>query len=309
MSALLDDLVEPFERADPAEITRLLRESWGLEPRGLTLLDTERDDSYRVDLDGDPVLVKVAHPNDPAPLLALQDDALAAIAEADPDLPVPRVIPPGRGPVLLDDRIVRVLSWLPGEPTPAERLPLRAGGETLARLSSALCGVDHPAADRILPWDLVQVPGLAPYTDDPELSEMIARFAEEVSPVLARLPRQVIHNDFHPGNVLADRGAISGVLDFGDIVRAPRVCDVGIALGYLIPEEGEVDAVVAAFVAGFEELVPLTDEERSILPGLVVGREVQRLVINDVLGRHGEGSPRAVPRLRRLLAQARKEWT
>ena len=305
MAPLLDDLVEPFERADPAAVTELLQDAWGVDIHGLTLLDTERDDTFRVDHAAGVLLAKVAHPNDSAALLDLQDRALDAIAASDPDLPVPRVVPARSGqPVTLDGRTVRVQTWMPGTPTSRASLPPRAGGELLGRLSRALAPLDHPAADRVLPWDLRHVPELAGYTDDPVVSAAIARFASEIAPALEALSRQIVHSDFHPGNVLADKnGVITGVVDFGDLVSTPRVCDVGVALGYLVPDEGPLDALHREFLAGFESIVPLTDDERALLPGLVVGRQLQRIVINDELGRRtGE---RANPeRIRRSLDRA-----
>lgn len=311
--ALLDDLVEPFDRVDPAAVTELLRDAWGLDIHALTLLDTERDDSFRVDHAAGVVLVKVAHPNDVAELLDLQDAALAAAA-TDPALPVPRLVPTAAGASsrTLDGRIVRVLSWLPGSEAyrgnGVNALPLRAGGEQLGRLSRALKALEHPAADRVLPWDLARVPELAAYTSDARLTAAIGRFTAEVSPVLAAAPQQIVHGDFHPGNVLIDdAGAISGVVDFGDVSRTARVCDVGVALGYLIPEDGPGAAVREEFLAGFESIAPLTAEERDIVPGLVVGRQIQRIVINDELGRR-TGQLAFAPRLWRLFDRAWEDW-
>lgn len=311
--ALLDDLVEPFDRVAPAAVTALLRDAWGFDIRALTLLDTERDDSFRVDHAAGVALVKVAHPNDGGSLLDLQDAALAAAA-ADPALPVPRLVRTsgGASSSALDGRIVRVLSWLPG--TEAYRgngvnvLPLREGGAMLGRLSRALAPLDHPAADRVLPWDLARVPELAAYSSDPRLTAAIERFRAEVSPVLATAPQQIVHGDFHPGNVLIDdSGAISGIVDFGDVSRTAGVCDVGVALGYLIPEDGPGADVREEFLAGFESVVPLTPAERAIIPGLVVGRQIQRIVINEELGRR-VGQPAFAPRLWRLFDRALDDW-
>jgi Ser/Thr protein kinase RdoA (MazF antagonist) len=310
MAHLLDDLVEPFERVSPEAIATALRDDYALDVHALIRLDTERDDTFRVDHAGGVVLVKVAHPGDSPQLLALQHAALATVAEHDPELPVPRLAPTTSGgeSALLDGRIIRVLTWLPGVPASERPWRPQVAGTVLGRLSRALSGLTHPAADRILSWDLRQVPGLAPYTDESLLTEAIARYAAEISPVLNMLPRQIVHNDFHPGNILLDdAGAISGIVDFGDIVLTPRVCDLGVALGYLIPEDSPGDAVRAEFLAGYESVVPLTDEERSLIPGLVVGRELQRVVINEELGRRDGGS-HAAPRVRRLLHRALEDW-
>lgn len=298
--ALLDRLVEPFPHVEIRDVVGVLRESVAFVDPRLARLDTERDDTFRVDHATGTHLVKVAHPNDPPALLDAQDAALAAAAAAG--LPVPELV----ARATLDGRVVRVLTWLSG--APGSRPPLRDTGRLLGRLSRALAPVEHPGADRVLAWDLRRVPELADYTDEPLLADAIARFAAEVSPVLEVLPRQVAHHDLHPGNVLTDGGQITGILDFGDLVRTARVCDLGVALGYLIPDDGSGRAVRDEFVAGFEEAAPLSAEERDVIPGLVVGRELQRIVINEQLGRSGTGSFDAA-RVRRTLARALEDWT
>jgi len=305
--ALLDDLVEPFERADPSGVTELLRDAWGVDIHNLTLLDTERDDTFRVEHADGVLLAKIAHPNDSAGVLDLQDQALATMAAHD--LPAPRLVPALDGrPVYFDGRTVRVLTWVPGTPTSRARLPLRAGGELLGRMSRALESLKHPAADRTLAWDLRHVPQLAPYSADPFVAAVIDRYATEIAPALEALPRQIVHGDFHPGNVLADENdVITGVIDFGDLVSTPRVCDLGVALGYLIPDEGPVDALQSEFLAGFESIVPLTDPERALLPGLVVGRQLQRIVIYDEL-RRKTGERANTEQLRRFLDRALERW-
>lgn len=296
---LLDGLTAPFARVEAEDVAALLRETPGLVDIRLTRLDTERDDTFRVDHAHGTLLVKVAHPADDPHHLDAQDAALAAAVAAG--LPVPELV----ARATLDDRAVRVLTWLPG--APSSTLPLAEAGALLGRLSLALAPVEHPGADRVLAWDLRRVPELAAYTDEPLLADAIARFAAEVSPVLDGLPRQIAHHDFHPGNVLTVDGAITGILDFGDLVRTARVGDLGVALGYLIPDDGSGREVREHFVAAFEESVPLSEEERMLLPGLVAGRELQRVIINEELGRSGTGSHDAA-RVRRLLHRALEDW-
>jgi Ser/Thr protein kinase RdoA (MazF antagonist) len=91
------------------------------------------------------------------------------------------------------------------------------------------------------------------------------------------------------------------------VSRTARVCDVGVALGYLIPEDRPGDAVRAVFLAGFESVVPLGADERAIIPGLVVGRQIQRIVINEELGRR-TGQLASAPRLWRLFDRAWDDW-
>ena len=93
--------------------------------------------------------------------------ALRTVAERDPRLPVPAVIPDstgrswsttsiGEGPL----RLIWMLSYLPGRPVagvrPVTPELLEELGATLARLDVALAGFSHPSARRELKWDLAR---------------------------------------------------------------------------------------------------------------------------------------------------------
>lgn len=318
MNPMLDALVAPFTGIDEERALATLGTHWGVIDARLERMDTERDDTFRVRREGAPdLLLKIAHPDDDPAVLDLQTAALAAIEAHDPELPIPRVVPTrdGNSAAAVDGRIARVLTWLPGalmietECTPAQ---LHAAGRMLGRLSRALATVEHPASDRVLAWDLQALPDLADEAaaSAPDLREFVDGFAAHVSPALAALPRQLSHNDFHPGNVLVDPedpATITGVLDFGDVVRSARATDVAVALAYLVPDEGDVAAAWNPFLAGFAECVTLEPAELSLLPTLAAARQVQRILINDALGR-AAGEIRDAPRVRAKLARIQAEF-
>lgn len=291
MSGILAELVEPFERMPDDAAADLLGAEWGLVPSTLERLDTERDDTFRFDADGASYVLKVAHPSDDPAVIDLQLAALAHAAAADPGLPLQRVVPSRAGStwVAVDGRAARVFGWMDGtlargsEPTHAQ---LRATGRMLGRLNLALRGFEHAASGRALAWDLQRLPALRELAvDAPAILEIIDRFEADVLPVLERMPRQVIHNDFHPGNLLvdtSDEGYVTGILDFGDVVESARVNDLGVALAYL-PMGSSPSEAALPFVDGFESVVPLLPEERALLPHLVSARLVQRRLLNGLL--------------------------
>jgi aminoglycoside phosphotransferase (APT) family kinase protein len=65
-----------------------------------------------------------------------------------------------------------------------------------------------------------QPPGWARY---PRVWERAAEISREPPP---RLPQVLVHRDFHPGNVLWRRGAVSGVVDWQDACTGPAAADV-----------------------------------------------------------------------------------
>lgn len=291
MHPVLEQLVAPFDRMTRAEASRILVEHYGLTAAELEPLDTERDDSFRVDVGDEHFALKVAHPADDPTVIGMQLAAMAHAASVDPGIPLQRAVLGRDGaPVQLwNGRAVRLLSWLPGElargqePTPSQ---LHASGVMLGRLNRALSTFEHPAAHRSHAWDLRHLGMLRELATD-ATAHVIERFELSVAPLLDGLPQQVIHNDFHPANILVDERSpqyVVGVLDFGDVVHGARVNDLGVALAYLAPQ-GDLLRGVQPFIDGFESIVPLLPEEKAILPDLVSARLVQRILLSALLGR------------------------
>ncbi|MBX3195364.1 MAG: phosphotransferase [Microbacteriaceae bacterium] len=321
MVSLLDELARPFEHIDADAARAVLAEHWGLAGGELTRLDTERDDTFRAALVfGGTVLpntsfcvIKVAHPADAPGVIDLQLSAMEHARRTDPGIPIQRVVPTRDGTLsaVAGGRVGRVLTWIDGDLMQgAPRSPAlhRDAGRMLGRLNRALSDFDHPAADRELAWDLARFPELLPAASDPLHVEVLERFAAETAPALATLPRQVVHNDAHPGNLLVDSDRLAAILDFGDIVRTARVCDLAVSLAYLVPEHPRPWPDVDAFAEGFESVVPLLPEERALLPMLMAARTLTRTLAYLALQRTdngdlGEFAARNDRKLRLILNQ------
>ena len=135
-------------------------------------LEGERDQNYRVlRAGGVSATFKVCHPAEGDAILQCQATALEHIAEADPALPVPRLIRTRNGEPLARithdgrDYPVMVLSWLEGHVLGGDTLG-RDGlfdlGKLLARLGVAMRGfVNGAPAERDLVWDTRHVLRLA----------------------------------------------------------------------------------------------------------------------------------------------------
>ncbi|MCR6479028.1 phosphotransferase [Variovorax sp. ZS18.2.2] len=265
-------------------------------------LTGERDRNYRFESarTGERFMLKISHPSE-TPLVAdFQTQALLHIAATDPELPVQRIVPTRDGlPSFSSDpgdglpRVTRLFSYLPGTPMPdaprtsTQQLNL---ARTLARLDLALRGFEHPAGALALPWDIQRadsVRGLLRHIADPErraLAERsLDRFGRDAKPVLAGLRTQPIHNDFNIYNVLVDPGdtdRIAGVLDFGDMVRAPLIDDLAVAAAYQLDPAGDALAGIVPFVAAYHAVLPLTREEVNVLFTLITARLVMVVAIS-----------------------------
>lgn len=115
------------------------------------------------------------------------------------------------------------------------------------------------------------------------------------------LPRQLIHADYDPSNVLFQGSRVSAVLDFEFASLGPRIADVAVAVGSFArsPREGCISTSAAsALIDGyFRGGGRIGDAELDVLPTLRVVRETGSLLHSSK-----KGSRNLVARCRRLLA-------
>jgi Ser/Thr protein kinase RdoA (MazF antagonist) len=269
----------------------ILRDLYGLDGE-LTALPSERDHNFRVRAPQGEYVLKIAHPGENSAVTNFQTEALRWIAAIDPTLAVPAVIPARDGAFETTlaiggvSRIVRLLTYLPGRllsQAPRSDAQDRALGAFLARLGLALRGFRHPAmgANDIL-WDLRRLEQAEPFLAEianlarRELAtDAINQAKAHALPFLSRLRAQVVHNDMNPSNVVVreDRPEIvAGVLDFGDMLHGPLICDVAVACSYRWAPGEPPLAGVARFVAGHHAVAPLEDEELAVLLDLIRAR-------------------------------------
>lgn len=208
--------------------------------------------------------------------LGLEQNVPAVIAAKD-----------GRSLVTLTDaegneRLAFLIGHLPGRLLAAiePKTPMLAAsiGALIARLDKALAGFEHPLLDRAQKWNLLEAGWIAGRLDaiaDParrgRIEKIAARFVGEISPRLNARPRAAIYNDANDMNLLVSDGAApiaAGIFDFGDMVRAPLVCDPAIAIAYVMMGPGDPVARGAALAGGFHREYPLADEDIGLLAPL-----------------------------------------
>ncbi|MCK8784827.1 phosphotransferase [Roseomonas sp. NAR14] len=287
----------PAPPATEAEAESLARAHFGVEARARAL-SGERDRNFHLrDAAGRDYVLKVGHPAEDPAVLDLQGRALLHVAARDPSLPVPRVLLADGAPQAawqapgLPPRMVRLLTYLPGRPlaeVPADAAQRRAIGACLARLDLALGDFRHPAEGHDLLWDLQRMARVRPLlaevpADRRDLPlRFLDRFEAHVLPALPGLRAQLVHNDFNPHNVLAagdDDRRVAGIIDFGDMVRAPLVQDVATAAAYQLSAAG-LDGV-AELAAAFHAVLPLRAEEVAVLADLTAARLVLTIAISS----------------------------
>ncbi len=293
-------LSSPADHLTEAAAAQIAAEHFGLEGRA-TLLTGERDQNFLLQTEKSRFVLKISHPAEDRGAIDFQTAALLRVAQSDPDLPTPRIIATrdGKPAVEVEDsegagRVARVLSFLPGTMaagSPSSSRLRLAIGNTLARFDMALAQFSHPADSFELSWDLRQaarlrpmLPGVTDSTDRANAERALDRFDAAIAPALPTLRHQVIHNDLNPFNILVaegDPGAITGVLDFGDMIRAPLVNDLAIASAYHVGRDADPLAPVLEIAAAYSGTNPLMAEESDLLYDLIATRLTMNMVIAE----------------------------
>lgn len=293
-----DAMSASWSETSLAEAAAAVAAVYGLEGTARRL-SSERDETFLfAAADGAHYTFKIANPAEDPAALDFQDGALVHLERHAPAVPVPRLVPTRAGgqshtlATVDGPRIVRLLTFLPGElqartpPSPAQS---RAVGRALAELGLGLSGYDGRPPEGKLMWDISHTLDLAEVCDHvaPErrgqAETVLAEFSDTLPAITALTRRQIIHNDFNPYNILVDAAEperIAGIIDFGDMVRAPLVNDVAVGLSYHLATD-DWAARAGAFLDGFLSARPLTDAEFSVLPVLTRARLAMSIIVAE----------------------------
>ncbi len=249
-------------------------------------LPSERDQNIVLDAgDGSRHILKLAHSGEHRAVIEGENAALAHLA----DSPLtPKLVPTLTGDeiTLHNGHFVRLITALPGITlgTTTYRTPSlhRDIGRTLGVVDLALTTFDHPAFHRDFHWDLANadrvVRDLLPLLSGHPLLSQVAQCAEyhraTVLPLLPSFRRSIIHADANDYNLLVDGRdqRVTGIVDFGDMVHSHTVNEVAIAMAYVALSADEPLAAAADVVAGYHEVLPLTEPEIAALWSLMCMR-------------------------------------
>jgi 4-aminobutyrate aminotransferase-like enzyme/Ser/Thr protein kinase RdoA (MazF antagonist) len=242
------------------------------------------------------VVLKVANPAFSVPELDLQNAAMLHLADAGLPFRTPRPLPAQDGSLVVAATVsgtpthLRLLTFVPGDVLVDHAVladpVLRAVGDVSARLSRALADFAHPAADRLLQWDPRYagevVEALSPAVADPQARARVQQRSRQATallePLAGDLRQQVVHGDLADYNLLCTPGPdgrplLTGVIDFGDVMRSWLVGDLATAVTSMLWRAHRsplLDVVQAAI--GFHAVTPLEVPEVAALWPLVLSR-------------------------------------
>ena len=276
------------------EARELARELFAVEGAA-SELGSHQDQNVLLDGPSGRFVLKIANAAFGEAELDLQNRAMVHLAARLPiEVPEPCPARDGREIVGVDrdgvTYLLRLVTFIEGEPlidAPHLAPPvLRALGEVAGLVARSLEDFEHPAAERAMQWDPrhvgAVVEALAPHVEDARrralVSEVGARAAEAIERLAPQLRRQVTHCDVTDWNVIgrrdrAGRPMPCGVIDFGDVTRTLRACELAVAASIAYGHEPDDPICAAAeIVRGFDAVCRLDDAELEVLPHLIAAR-------------------------------------
>ncbi len=301
-----------------AEAERIARDLYGLAVSA-SALPGERDTNFHLrtadaagpdargthasGIDAREYVLKIQAVADEADSSDCLVSVLDHLAEQDPTLPVPRLLPTQQGQAI--GRFARdgidyttcLVTFLPGRllaECSASAALLHEVGVTLARVDRALQGFFHPSLTRCLAWDVRRLPELAELSRDIELQSVRTAVDRVVSDFRRSLPRlrslrsQAIHGDCHAANLLVnvDRQSICGILDFGDMIHGPLIMEPAVAMSELLTEAVAPLGSTSAVLRGYAQSRTVQAEDVEALFDILTARHAVTVLVHAWRRKH-----------------------
>jgi len=274
-------------RIQEDKIHSLLKESYGLDVVHIKQLDGYLDLNYLItSLDTTKYILKF-HTSDPLFFIEAQHELFEYLVDTSIRYPHVYDTLNGSATFKFQHYYVRLLSFLSGDflndvDVLSESL-IASFGEGFADFHLTAADVQIPSLSHMsLEWDLINLPQLRSHLSLIKSVEnrrlihyYILQYNDRVVHFLHELPKQIIHGDANPMNVLVQEDSISGLIDFGDMSYNYRIFDIAIALAYLLMEQQYPLAVAKQFIYAYHQKNKLIQQEIEILYYLIAARLCQ----------------------------------
>ena len=280
---------------------RIVQETYGLAG-SVHALHGDMDFNFRLDCPDKSYLLKITRPDYDPEETEFQQAVLTHVKSSPLIDLSPEIFPDKSGdlsPVITDDygsdRLVRLLSWMPGRVlssvNPQSADLLESIGEEAGRLTKVLSDFDHPYAHRSFEWDLAQSLWTKEHTHlfDPQRKKIVEYFQLKYEQVQARyqgLRKSIVHSDVNDNNIIVSRDMVhprvKALIDYGDTIYTQSINDLSIAVGYgLLAKVDVLDAAVS-IIKGYHRYFPLLEEELNYIYVLAAMRLVTSITMSTL---------------------------
>lgn len=276
-----------------AEAQRIAKDYFGVAGE-ITALAGERNPNFLITGAAGRFVLKI-HDLAEVPQIEIQQKVLAGLEKLT-DFQTPRTVSSVAGELLTEignEKFARLLTWIDGDlwsqsQEISERHKVQLG-KLIATVDSKLASENFEAhrgvLDQPFGWNALQAPNH--YCDlnlitDADLRGHVQfifdRAITKTLPKVRALQHQLIHNDANDNNVVVHDGSVAGLIDFGDLIYAPRICGLAVGCAYQLDARDPV-ASIYAIVRGYHEVSPLSPAELEVLFDLICLRVATSVVM------------------------------
>jgi len=268
-------------------VSALLKKHWNLDGT-VTALNGERDLNFKIDGKGSYIFKVYQDSVEKRALLNLENRVLEHLKAQmiAASAMVPSLISNEKSETLIsaDGLLLRLLDWIDGpmwgEGDSQSAKDLQNLGRIIAQIDKSLASIALSAdevslASRPFIWNMIQAPSLLGWSEKIEdskirkqVEKLISADAATSLQALASLPRQLIHNDANEWNIVHGKDSL-GLIDFGDLIHAPRIVGVAVASAYIAMRSDNPAIEISDLLRGYHSVSPLTSEELALLYDLM----------------------------------------
>ncbi len=284
------------------EVKEMAKRLYGFDGVSVKLLGSYIDLNYYLQDDtGREFVFKIANAHEKREILEAQFQAMKQMADHRVTLKSPQVRPTLQGEEITTVKstagtthLVYMLTFLPGtffgelQDHPPELLENL--GRVLGEMDKALENFYHPALHRYLRWDLRNVLDLedhSRYIENPGDRRLVKYFLHQfktfVVPAFPKLRLSVIHNDANNYNLLVnpdgEKLAVTGIIDFGDIMHTYTIFELAVAIAYAVHGKPDPLETAARIAASYHQTYPLEELELDVLFHSICARLCATLLI------------------------------
>ncbi|MCG8688448.1 MAG: aminotransferase class III-fold pyridoxal phosphate-dependent enzyme [Desulfobacterales bacterium] len=278
-------------------INQMLQDQYGITAT-LTRLAGENE-NYLVESNENMAWVlKLADEETTTGMIEIEHMAVESLIETGITLSLPRVIPTHTQDIeahykAKDGTLIRgrLLAFVNGVPwcsdVPASNERLEDLGHVIGKTANALSHIIHPATKRTHHWDLAQagqhrssITVIEDIQKQAILEQVFLWFDAIALPKLPYLATGPIHGDINDDNVLILGNKVAGLLDFGDCLENPLICELAIALAYHTLDEPEPLEAAALIIKAYHKERALCTEELEVLFPLMCARLAVSVIIS-----------------------------
>ncbi|KAE8294073.1 Hydroxylysine kinase [Larimichthys crocea] len=302
-------------RPNQSQVAEMVKRLFSLTPSEMRSLPSYDDQNFYVAaVEGGEYVLKIMNSEDSKnpTLIEVQTYAMAFLHQNG--LPAQKAIPNTAGQSISMEEMdcghgaqtycVRLMTYVHGKTvaeSPVTTQDVYHVGKLAATLDKTLEQLVSQNLDVLqshdTPWSLSSIPLLEGYLsvmDGNPLQEVIKAVIEQyklhVDPKISSFSKGIIHGDLSDQNIIVTPIAnghheISGIIEFSLLMNGCYVFELAITIMYLMLENPNPLDVGGPLIAGWESIMPLSDDERDSLYLLVLGRLCQSLVYGQYYSR------------------------